>query len=68
MSMRKSRAVVIVNYEFSSSGSEEPLARRSGAQREADKLSQVLSSLSYTVHLYKNQTAKKIEEIYQQGT
>ncbi|XP_006031223.1 caspase-3-like [Alligator sinensis] len=66
MSMRKSRAVVIVNYEFSSSGSEEPLAPRRGAQREADKLSQVLSSLSYTVHLYKNQTAKKIEEIYQQ--
>lgn len=63
---RKNRAVIIVNYEFHSRA--ESLSPRKGAKREADKLFKALSKLNYAVKLHYDQTAKEIEEIYQQGT
>ncbi|CAM5127552.1 unnamed protein product [Natator depressus] len=61
---RKNRAVIIVNYEFHSRA--ESLLPRKGAKREADKLFKALSKLNYAVKLHYDQTAKEIEEIYEQ--
>ncbi|CAM2108633.1 unnamed protein product [Caretta caretta] len=61
---RKNRAVIIVNYEFHSRAVS--LSPRKGAKREADKLFKALSKLNYAVKLHYDQTAKEIEEIYQQ--
>ncbi|XP_038240805.1 caspase-7-like [Dermochelys coriacea] len=61
---KKNRAVIIVNYEFYRRA--ELLSARKGAKREADKLFKALSKLNYAVKLHYNQTAKEIEDIYQQ--
>uniref|UniRef100_A0A8C8B5T8 CASP3 protein n=1 Tax=Otus sunia TaxID=257818 RepID=A0A8C8B5T8_9STRI len=63
---RQSRALVIVNTNFCSSDGDVVFGTRKGAQREAEKLSRVLSRLNYRVKLMHNKTAKEIEDLYQQ--
>ncbi|NXX21074.1 CASP3 protein, partial [Podargus strigoides] len=63
---RLSRALIIVNTDFSSGGGDAAMGRRRGAKREAEQLSTVLSRLNYAVKLMHNKTAKEIEELYQQ--
>ncbi|XP_009478466.2 caspase-3-like [Pelecanus crispus] len=63
---RQSRALVIVNTNFCSSGGDVAFGTRRGAKREAEKLSNILSRLNYKVKLMHNKTAKEIEDLYQQ--
>ncbi|KFW60837.1 Caspase-3, partial [Pygoscelis adeliae] len=63
---RQSRALVIVNTDFSSSDGDVVCQTRAGAKREAEKLSNILSRLNYKVKLMHNKTAKEIEDLYQQ--
>ncbi|XP_075030741.1 caspase-7-like [Calonectris borealis] len=63
---RQSRALVVVNTNFCSSGGDVVLGSRGGAKREAEKLSNVLARLNYKVKLMHNKTAKEIEDLYRQ--
>ncbi|XP_075300890.1 caspase-3 isoform X2 [Opisthocomus hoazin] len=63
---RRSRALVIVNTDFRSGDGDAAFGARRGAKREAEKLSKRLSRLGYEVKLMHNQTAKEIEDLYQQ--
>ena len=65
---RRSCALVIVNTDFRSGDGDAAFGARRGAKREAEKLSKRLSRLGYEVKLMHNQTAKEIEDLYQQGT
>ncbi|XP_010163115.1 caspase-10-like, partial [Antrostomus carolinensis] len=64
--LRQSRALIIVNTNFCSSDGDVVLGTRRGAQREAEKLSKILSQLNYKVKLMHNKTAKEMEDLYRQ--
>ncbi|XP_067326795.1 caspase-3-like [Anolis sagrei] len=63
---RKNRALIIVNYDFYRTKSDERLPSRPGARREADPLFRALSKCNYAVRLYYDLTAKEIEELYEE--
>ncbi|XP_061449330.1 caspase-3-like [Rhineura floridana] len=62
----KSRALIIVNYEFHERNAEKNLISRPGARREADRLFRALSKCNYAVKLHYDLTAKEIEELYEE--
>ncbi|XP_066495782.1 caspase-3-like [Tiliqua scincoides] len=63
MSPKKSRALVIVNYDFYRSTSQK-LSPRQGAEKEAKRLCKTLSDCNYEVQLCYDLTAKEIEDVY----
>uniref|UniRef100_A0A8D0BAN4 Caspase-3 n=1 Tax=Salvator merianae TaxID=96440 RepID=A0A8D0BAN4_SALMN len=58
----KSRAVIIVNYEFHGS----QLRPRPGARREADRLFRALANCNYAVQLHFDLTAEEIKNVYEE--
>lgn len=63
---KKSRALVIVNYDFYRSMSQK-LSPRPGAEKEARRLCKTLSDCNYEVQLHYDLTAKEIEDVYERG-